>query len=126
VLNGEAEKSANIDIPDYRGLTQKQLDFLKENNEDLYNKIYDSDKNEFKQTLFGGQVTLTDDEKRQIEHAANNRDIGQIIAENWEGKSQAIKEKLEDLGANWKNYDDDELNNILNELDKDTQKLIRK
>lgn len=124
VLNGQVtEKAASVD---YRGLNDDALAFLKENNEDLYNKIYDSEKNKFKEGFFGGAVKLTDDEKSQIFAAEKNQSIGQIVADNWEKESEVIKQKLEDLGANWKNYDEKELNNIVRTLDKDTQELIHK
>lgn len=123
VLNGQiTEKAGSVD---YRGLNEDALAFLKENNEDLYNKIYDSEKNEFKEGFFGGAVKLTNDEKFQIFEAEKNQSIGQMVAENWEKESEAIKQKLEDLGANWKNYDEKELDNIIKTLDQDTQELIR-
>jgi len=49
-----------------------------------------------------------------------------MVAENWEKESETIKQKLEDLGANWKNYDEKELNNIIKTFDQDTQKSINK
>lgn len=123
VLNGQiTEKAGSVD---YRGLNEDARAFLKENNEDLYNKIYDSKKNEFKEGFFGGAVKLTNDEKFQIFEAEKNQSIGDMVARNWEKESEAIKQKLEDLGANWKNYDDSKLNTIINTFDKDTQELIR-
>lgn len=123
VLNGQVKEQAQS--VDYRGLGDDALAFLKENNEDLYNKIYDSEKNEFKEGFFGGAVKLTNDEMSQIFAAEKNQSIGDMVAKNWEKESEAIKQKLEDLGANWKNYDDSKLNTIINTFDKDTQKLIR-
>lgn len=124
VLSEEAEINA-IKAMDYRRLSPEQLNLLKENNEELYNKIYDSNNGDFK-TRFGKQINLTDDEKRNILWVTNDQILGQTIAENWEAKSQTVKEKLEDLGANWKNYDEKELNNIIKTLDEKTQDSINK
>lgn len=123
VLNGQVEEKARS--VDYRGLSKDAFAFLKESNEDLYNKIYDSEKNTYKEKFFGGAIDLTDDEKFQIFEAEKNQSIGDIVAKNWEKESEVIQQKLEDLGANWKNYDDSKLNTIINTFDKDTQELIR-
>lgn len=124
VLNGQiTEKAGSVD---YRALNDNALAFLKENNEDLYNKIYDSKKNDFKEGFFGGAIKLTDNEKFQIFEAEKNQSIGEMVADNWEKESEVTKQKLEDLGENWKNYDEKELDNIVRTLDKDTQELIHK
>ena len=74
VLNGQIEEKASS--IDYRGINEDTLAFLKENNEDLYNKIYNPEKNDFREGFWGGAVALTDDEKFQIFEAEKNQSIG--------------------------------------------------